>query len=108
MSQAKAKAVNYTPAQVATMIAEYTANPVAATVKALAVKLGKSERSIIAKLSREDVYKKAEYVTKTGEKSESKADIVADIAVKLGVPVDDVGSLESATKNALKLVQAAL
>ena len=101
---AKVKTVNYTPAQVAVMIAEYAANPSKETVAALAEKFGKTVRSIVAKLAREDVYQKKEYVAKDGTKSESKAVIVADIAAKLGVPADDVGSLESATKAALKLV----
>ena len=67
MTNTEAK-VNYTEAQTASMIETYKANPTRETVKALAEALGKSERSIIAKLSREKVYVKAEYVAKNGEK----------------------------------------
>ena len=100
-----AKVENYTAEMTASVKADYVAGmPVAE----IAAKVGKTVRSVVAKLSREGVYEKKAYVAKDGTKAESKADIVADIAAKLGVEVDAVGSLESATKTALKLVAAAL
>ena len=52
------KTVNYTPEQTTKMVADYVAG---VTVETIATELGKSARSIIAKLSREKVYKAKEY-----------------------------------------------
>ena len=65
-------AVNYTEEQVAVMIEKYSNNPTRETVEFLAEEMDKSIKSIIGKLSREGVYKKTEYVTKTGEKPITK------------------------------------
>ena len=54
---AKEKTVNYTPEQTAELVAAYVADSTEATVSAFAEKLGKTTRSIVAKLSREGVYK---------------------------------------------------
>ena len=59
--------VNYTEEQVSYMVKEYEASPTRDTVDALAEELNKSVKSIIGKLSREGVYKKTVYKTKTGE-----------------------------------------
>ena len=66
-------AVNYTQEEVATMIDRYTAEPTRETVEELADELNKSIKSIIGKLSREGVYQKAIYRTKTGELPITKA-----------------------------------
>ena len=58
-------AANYTEEQVQYMVDEYTAQPNRETVDKLAEKLNKSIKSIIGKLSREGVYQKAIYRTKT-------------------------------------------
>lgn len=105
MKTAAKKVENYSAEVTAQIVAGYKAGE---TVAALAEKVGKSVRSIVAKLSREGVYTKKTYTAKDGSKAESKADIVADIAAKLGVEAEAVGSLESATKAALKLVFAGL
>lgn len=47
---------NYNDEQVAQMVAAYIGNPTRDTVSRLAAEMEKSERSIIAKLSREGVY----------------------------------------------------
>ena len=49
------KTVNYTPEQTAELVTAYQAAPTAETVSAFAEKLGKTTRSIVAKLSREGV-----------------------------------------------------
>ena len=49
------------------LTAKYSADPVRATVDALADQVRKSPRSIIAKLSALGIYVKAERVTKRGE-----------------------------------------
>jgi len=95
------KTVNYTPEMTTKMVADYL-NGV--TVEALAVELGKSARSIVAKLSREKVYKAKTYVSKTGE-AVVKKDTVADyIGEALGLAEADTESLTKANKNALKAI----
>lgn len=96
-----AKAVNYTAEQTAKLVADYT-NGV--TVEQIANELGKSVRSIVAKLSREKVYVAKTYVSKTGE-AVIKKDTVADyIAQALGLGEADAESLTKANKNALKAI----
>src|SRR4030066_3411 len=102
---ATVKNVNYTAEQTAKAVEDYKAG---VSIEAIAVAVGKTARSVIAKLSREGVYQKKAYVAKDGAVVQSKADLVTEIAAKLGVPAEQVDSLESATKAALKLVAAAL
>ncbi len=97
-----ASAKNYTDEMVSTMTEQYQANPTRETVDALAREFGKTTRSIIAKLSREGVYVAQPRTTKTGEPIVSKNEIVNDIASLLQVEVDDIASLEKATKIDLK------
>ena len=100
-----AKTVNYTPEQTAEILAGYMAGE---TVEALAERMCKSTRSIVAKLSREGVYKKKEYVGKTGEKPVKK-DVHADaIGAILQLPENDIDSLTKANKTALKAIFDAL
>ena len=79
MTTVKATTKNYTDEQVAHMVEVYSANPTRATVDALAQELGKSVRSIIAKLSREGVYIAQERKTKSGEPVVRKADLVSQL-----------------------------
>ena len=104
MSEAK-KAVNYTAEQTLEIITAYQAGE---TVEALAERFQKSVRSIVAKLSREGVYKKKEYKTKNGE-SVVKKDAHADaIGAILKLPENDIESLTKANKNALRVIFEAL
>jgi hypothetical protein len=104
----KEKVVNYTPEMAKEIVETYTANPTKETVESLAVKFGKTSRSIVAKLSREGVYKKAEYVAKNGDKPETKESKVERIAKAMGTSSEKLGGLEAATKSALDLILAAL
>lgn len=95
------KAVNYTPEQTEKLKTDYVAG---VTVEAIAAELGKSVRSIVAKLSREGVYKKKEYTSKTGDKP-MKKDVHADfIGESLGLSANDADSLTKANKTALKAI----
>ena len=94
--------VNYTPDQVNMLKAEYTSNPSRETVEKLAETLDKSIKSIIGKLSREGVYKKTVYKTKTGEDPETKKEIVQDIAEMLYIDYGLVAGLEKSPKASLK------
>lgn len=102
------KAVNYTAEQTAALLAAYTAAPTVETVEQIAADLGKSVRSIVAKLSREGVYKKKEYKTKTGEAVIKKDEAADEIGALLGMAENDIESLTKANKNALKMIAAAL
>ena len=57
---------NYTREQTDFIVGTYSAEPCMETVKELAEKIGKSPKSVIGKLSREGVYQRSVYVTKTG------------------------------------------
>ncbi len=96
-----AKTVNYTPEQTMQMVADYQAG---VTVESIATALGKTVRSVVAKLSREKVYIAKTYATKTGE-AVVKKDTVADyIGEALGLGEADTESLTKANKVALKAI----
>lgn len=92
----------YTVEQATAMVAQYTAG---VTIEAIATDVGKSVRSVIAKLSREGVYKAKE---KTSASTRvTKAQLIDQVAAKLGVPSERLESLEKATKEALELLASA-
>lgn len=99
------KAANYTPEQTAQIIADYQAG---VTVDQIAEALGKSVRSIVAKLSREGVYQKKEYKNKNGEKPVKKDAHADAIGAILRLPENDIESLTKANKSALKAIFEAL
>lgn len=100
-----AKSVNYTPEQVTKMVTEYQSG---VAVESIAEALGKSVRSVVAKLSREKVYVAKTYTTKSGEPV-AKKDMVADaIGNVLGLTEAETESLTKANKTALSKIFAAL
>jgi hypothetical protein len=100
-----AKTVNYTTEQTQRMINDYQNG---FSVEIIADNLGKTVRSVVAKLSREKVYIKKEYKTKNGETA-IKKDVHADaIGAILRLPENDIESLTKANKNALKAIFEAL
>ena len=102
---ATAKSVNYTPEQTAKMVSDYQ---MGISVETIAENLGKTVRSVVAKLSREKVYKAKTYVSKTGEKP-IKKDVHADaIGAILRLNENDIESLTKANKTALKAIFDAL
>lgn len=103
-----AKTVNYTEAQTAELVKAYTEKPEKATVEAFAAKFGKTVKSVVAKLSREGVYKKAEYVNKNGEKSVQKDEFADAIANVLNLTEAEASSLTKANKSALEKIFKAL
>ena len=101
MSTEKVVTVNYTPEQTAQAVEMYQAGT---AVEAIALALGKSARSVVAKLSREKVY-----VAKTraaGAGRVTKAALVAVLAQKAGVELSVMASLEKATHEALEALVA--
>jgi hypothetical protein len=100
-----AKTVNYTPAQTEQMKAQYLSG---ITAEEIAQMLGKTVRSVVAKLSREGVYVAKTYVSKSGE-AIVKKDMVADsIGLILRLTEAETESLTKANKTALAKIFAAL
>ncbi len=100
-----AKNVNYTPEQTEQMKAQYLSG---ITAEEIAQMLGKTVRSVVAKLSREGVYVAKTYVSKSGEPV-AKKDMVADsIGLVLGLTEAETESLTKANKTALAKIFAAL
>ena len=99
------KTVNYTPEQTETLKSEYLAG---ATVESIAIAMGKSVRSVVAKLSREGVYTPKQYVGKTGEKPVKKDTVADSIGLVLNMTESEVESLTKANKTALNKIFAAL
>ena len=95
-------AANYTDEQVKVMIAWYTAEPTRETVEIIAKEMDKSVKSVIGKLSREGVYKKAEYLSKTGQRPVTKKQMVNMIAQNLVGDSNKLMGLEKAPKADLK------
>ena len=93
-------AVNYTPDQVEQMVEMYTNGD---PVVDIADVVGKSTRSVIAKLSREGVYIAQPRKVATG--AVRKAQIVATIASHVGA---DVESLTKASKDDLVILATAI
>jgi len=93
---ASEKTVNYTAEQTAEILAMYNEGQ---TVEAIAEATKRSARSIVAKLSREGVYK-----SKTADKTSkrvTKADLVAAIATALALEPAELETMEKASHEAL-------
>lgn len=99
------KVANYTPEQTLKMVTDYQSG---VTVESIAESLGKTVRSVVAKLSREGVYKKKEYVGKTGEKPVKKDAHADAIGAILRLSEGEIDSLTKANKSALKAIFEAL
>ena len=102
------KTVNYTVEQTQSMIAAYTTNPTRDTVESLALTLGKSVKSIVAKLSREKVYIKPEYKTKTGATVVKKDSLIDKLSELVEFTENEASSFDHVNKTALVKLLAAL
>lgn len=92
------KPVNYTAEQTALVVESYAAGM---AVEAIAAAAGKSVRSIVAKLSREGVYKAKVRTTKTGEAIVKKDSVSDEIGMLMGFTEAQVESLAKANKTVL-------
>jgi len=99
--------LNYTPEETLFMVEAYTAEPSRETVEKLAVKLEKSVKSIIGKLSREGVYQRAAYKSKSGDDPVTKMELVNNVAENLRIEIDDLFGLDKSPKAALKALELA-
>lgn len=104
MQREQIMASNYTQDQVEFMVNQYRLKPDRETVDMLAGELDKSIKSIIGKLSREGVYRKAVYKTKTGEIPVTKAQLVENLAALLEIPSSKIMGLEKAPKQDIKFL----
>ena len=93
------KTPNYTPEQVQELVTKYQAG---VQVEQIAMELGKSVRSIVAKLSREGVYQPK---TKAfGAARVTKASMVEQIAQLCGKTSEVMESLEKANQDVLVIL----
>jgi hypothetical protein len=97
--------MSYTEELTAEIVAEYAANPTRETVDAIAQRISKSMRSVIAKLSSAGVYQTPQRTTKTGEPIEKKEELVVQISTWLGI---EVPTLAKTGKEDLKKIRDAL
>lgn len=95
------KTVNYTPEQTSQIVADYLAGM---TVEAIATVTTRSVKSIVAKLSREKVYVKKTYTTKTGEAVVKKDDLADKLTAIFGFTESEAESMTKANKTALKKI----
>lgn len=102
---AKAKTVNYTPEMVETIKAAYAAGT---ANEKIAEMVGKTIRSVVAKLTKEGVYKAKAYVSKTGEKPVKKDAHADAIGAVLNLSEGEIESLTKANKTALIKIFIAL
>jgi len=93
---------NYSQKETEYIVEVYSDAPSMGTVERLSEELSRSKKSIIGKLSREGVYRREVYVSKTGEKPVTKVEIVSNIADALGLEVSDLEGLEKSPKEVLR------
>ena len=91
----------YTAEQAAELVAAYVAAPTAETVATFAEKFGKTVKSVVAKLSREGVYKAKEYVSKTGTAPVKKDELANEMQELFMLTESEADSLTKANKTAL-------
>jgi len=95
--------VNYTSEQTTAIVADYQAG---VAVETIAVAVGKSVRSVVAKLSREGVYKAKERTTKAGLPVVKKDALADELAMLCGLTEAEATSFAKANKTALAKVIA--
>ena len=98
----------YTEEETNLLVGAYLDKPSTETVEELAEYLNKSKKSIIGKLSREGVYRREVYVSKTGDKPITKVEIVGNIAENLGLETATLAGLEKSPKASLRSLEKAV
>ena len=100
--------MSYTEQITKELIEAYENEPTRETVERLAETYDKSIKSIIGKLSREGVYRREVYKSKTGEMPVTKLEIVSSIADLLGIEIESLVGLEKSPKTTLKALEKAI
>lgn len=98
-----ASEVKYTAEQVEALVAGVAEGK---TVDAMAAEMGKSVRSVVAKLSQMKLYKAKE--TAKAEVRMTKAQMVLAVEAKLGLEAGTLASFEKADKAALEALASAV
>lgn len=98
-----ASEVKYTAEQVEALVAGVAEGK---TVEAMAAEMGKSVRSVVAKLSQMKLYKAKE--TAKAEGRVTKAQLVLAVEAKLGLEAGTLASFEKADKAALEALASAV
>ncbi len=96
--------MSYTPEETLSIVAEYNANPTRETVEAIAERISKSTRSVIAKLAATGVYQTPQRTTKTGDAIIKKEEMVSDIEKYLSIEVPTL--VKAGKQDLLKLVDS--
>lgn len=96
--------MSYTQEETHAIVKEYTAEPTRETVDAIAARIGKSTRSVIAKLAATGVYQTPERTTKTGEPIVKKEEMVESIEAALGITVPTL--VKAGKQDLAKLAEA--
>lgn len=91
----------YTPEQTEICLSKYKANPSPETIAILCDELGKSKRSVIAKLTKAGLYSRKPYVSKTGEPPRTKESIATEIGELVQLQDFETDSLTKASKSCL-------
>lgn len=97
----EATKTNYTTEQTTQLVTGYQAGE---TVDVLATKLGKTTRSVVAKLAREGVYQSK--TKATGQHRVRKSELVDQLATACGVAPEVFESLEKANHDVLEALVA--
>jgi hypothetical protein len=100
--------MSYTLENTKYLVEKYRNEPTKETVESIGKELGKSTKSVIGKLSREGVYRREVYLSKTGDMPTTKIEIVTAIAENLGVEIESLSGLEKSPKATLKNLEKAL
>lgn len=98
------KTVNYTPENETFLAANYPTM----SVEKLAETLGKTTRSVIAKLSRMDIYVKPAKVAKDGNPVIRKNELADAIGAVLQLSESEISGLSGSPKTALQKIFSAL
>ena len=100
--------MSYTEQITKELIEAYENDPTRETVERLAETYDKSVKSIIGKLSREGVYRREVYRSKTGDLPVTKVEVVNSIADVLGIEPESLAGLEKAPKATLRNLEKAV
>lgn len=95
--------MSYTTEETQAIVNEYQASPTRETVEAIATRIGKSTRSVIAKLAATGVYQTPQRTTKTGDPIVKKEEMVAELEQVLEIEIPTL--VKAGKQDLAKLVE---
>ena len=93
---------NYSEKETKEIVESYLLDPSLDMVTSLSVKYRKTRKSIIAKLSKEGVYQRKVYTSKTGQVPITKLELVARVEDALGIKLPGLDKTQKTTLLALQ------